>query len=297
MSIIKIEHLTRDYGNNKGVFDVSFELEKGEIFGFLGPNGAGKTTTIRHLLGFLKPQKGSLSIMDYDCTKEADKIQRQLGYIPGEISFMDEMTGKEFIEFIARYRGMRGLGRAEELIQRFDLNTSGKIRKMSKGMKQKIAIVCAFMDSPSVIILDEPTSGLDPLMQKEFTDLLLEEKEKGATILMSSHIFEEVEKTCDRVGIIKDGKIVSIQKIDELQKKKKKMFEITFADKKEAEQFAKENVKVVECDGKKVRVVVQNNIAELIHILDSYRVVDMESVQQSLEEYFMHFYGGQEDDK
>ena len=208
MQPIEIQNVTKDFGQGRGVFDVSFSVKEGEVFGYLGPNGAGKSTTIRQLLGFVKPQKGSLQILGMDCFRKAAQIHKHIGYLAGEIAFVENMKGMEYIEFIARLRGMKDDARIKELIEMFELNPSGKIRKMSKGMKQKIALVTAFMDSPKVVILDEPTSGLDPLMQNRFVDLILEEKKKGTTILMSSHIFEEVERTCDRTAIIRQGKIV-----------------------------------------------------------------------------------------
>ena len=203
MQIIEIERLSRDYGEGRGIFDISFSIAEGEVFGFLGPNGAGKTTTIRHLLGFLKAKQGSAKILGMDCWKQSDAITRQLGYIPGEINLLNEMSGEEFLRFMARYRNMQDSGRTQELLERFELRPTGAIRRMSKGMKQKLGIVAAFMHDPKVLILDEPTSGLDPLMQNAFVELIQEEKQRGKTILMSSHMFEEVEKTCDRIGIIR----------------------------------------------------------------------------------------------
>lgn len=178
MGIIKIENLTKDYGNGKGVFDLSFVVKEGEVFGFLGPNGAGKTTTIRNLMGFIKPDGGKCYINNLDCFNSASEIQKKVGYIPGEISFMSDMTGIEFIKFMADYRGLKDLSKAYQLIERFDLDPKGNIKKMSKGMKQKIGIVIAFMHDPEILILDESTSGLDPLMQSRFIDLIKEEKER-----------------------------------------------------------------------------------------------------------------------
>jgi len=208
MQIIKAAGLIKDYGENRGVFGISFETIKGEVYGFLGPNGAGKTTTIRLLLGFSKPQSGNCSIFGYDCWHEPKEIQRHIGYVPGEIAFPEHLTGYEFLEQISEFRKMTSLDRAKELIDLFDLDPRGELKRMSKGMKQKIAIVTAFMHEPDLIILDEPTSGLDPLMQSRFIKLIKTEKAKGRTIFMSSHMFEEVEKTCDRVAIIKQGRIV-----------------------------------------------------------------------------------------
>lgn len=219
MSAITIEHLVRDYGGGKGVFDLSFHVDQGEAFGFLGPNGAGKTTTIRHLMGFLKPESGKCTIGGLDCWSERDRVQARLGYIPGEISFFDDMTGTEFLRFMARYRKMDASGRREELLERFELDPRGKIKKMSKGMKQKLGIVAAFMHDPDILILDEPTSGLDPLMQSRFVRLVAEEKEHGKTILMSSHMFEEVERTCDRIGIIRGGALIAVDSTEALRER------------------------------------------------------------------------------
>lgn len=292
MSVVEINGLSKDYGDGKGIFDVAFKIEKGEVFGFLGPNGAGKTTTIRHLLGFIIPQSGVCLIEGLDCSKDVAKIQKHLGYIPGEITLMEEITGMQFIKFMAEYRGMKDLGRADEMIKRFDLNPNGKIKKMSKGMKQKIGIVVAFMHDPDVLILDEPTSGLDPLMQSEFVNLILEEKKRGKTILMSSHMVEEVEKTCDRVGIIKDGKIVSIEDVDTLQESKQKIYVITFKHKNDAIEFQKENFMVRKSDENVVEVIIKNEINELIRCLEKYDLVNLDVAHQTLEEIFMQFYGG-----
>jgi len=207
-NLITIERLTKDYGNNAGIFDVSFEIKKGEVFGFLGPNGAGKTTTIRHLLGFIKSDSGSCSIMGLDCWTQPSEIQKYIGYVAGEIALPNGMNGYKLIENIAAMRGIK-LDRMKQLCEYFDINPKNKIRRMSKAMKQKIALILAFMHDPEILLLDEPTSGLDPLMQEKFCELISEEKKRGKTIMLSSHIFNEVEKTCDRVMIIKHGKIIA----------------------------------------------------------------------------------------
>ncbi|EDS73581.1 ABC transporter ATP-binding protein [Anaerofustis stercorihominis] len=295
MSVIKIENLTKDYGSNKGVFDLSFEVKKGEVLGFLGPNGAGKTTTIRTLLGFIKGDRGSVSIDGLDPFKNAEEVNKSLGYLPGENSLMDEMKGDDFIKFIADMKGMNNLDRADELKEFFELDASGKIKKMSKGMKQKIGIVCAFMNSPDILILDEPTSGLDPLMQNKFVELILKEKERGATILMSSHIFEEIEKTCDRSVIIKNGRLVLTEDINKLKENKNKNFRIEFKNEFEAKNFAAMFMNTSIKD-KVVKVGVKGNMDEFIKKLASFDVIDIDIEQQSLEELFMHFYGGENND-
>lgn len=293
MEAIKINNLTKDYGNNKGVFDVNLSVNKGEVFGFLGPNGAGKTTTIRHLMGFIKPAIGSCTINDFDCWQKSAEIQKNLGYLPGEIAFMDNMTGIQLIKFIAAMKKTNDLSKANELMERFELDPKGKIKKMSKGMKQKLGLVCAFMDDPEVIILDEPSSGLDPLMQNKFIDLVLEEKNKGKTIFMSSHIFEEVERTCDRTAIIKDGKIISIENMKTLEEKKSKSYVITFSSTNDIEIFKNKGFAINNIEDNIVTVKVKNNLQELLKEISNYDIKDLDIKTQSLEELFLHFYGGE----
>ena len=291
MSVIEVKSVTKDYGGGKGVFDISFSLEKGEVFGFLGPNGAGKTTTIRQLMGFIRPQRGRCSILGLDCTSKAAVIQRDLGYIPGEIAFMDDMTGWSFIKFMAAYRGLQSLDRAEELMARFELDPRGKLKKMSKGMKQKIGIVCGFMHDPAVLILDEPTSGLDPLMQNRFVELIREERRRGKTILMSSHMFEEVERTCDRVGIIRQGHLVAVDEVEALKKAKRRRYTVTLADEAEAAAFAAEGLRVAGREGCRVTVEVQTDLQAFIAAMGRHRVSGLEAASQSLEDVFLQFYG------
>ena len=217
-TVISVNNLTKDYGSNQGVFNISFDVKQGEVFGFLGPNGAGKTTTMRNLLGFIKGDSGNCSILDLDCWKKPSEIQKHIGYVAGEIALPDGLNGQKLIEEIAQMRECK-LDRTVELCEYFDINLKNKIKRMSKGMKQKIALVLAFMHDPDIILLDEPTSGLDPLMQEKFCKLVLNEKKRGKTILLSSHIFNEVEKTCDRVTIIKQGKIITEVDMKDVDKK------------------------------------------------------------------------------
>lgn len=272
MSAIHIESLVRDYKGGKGVFEISFHVKQGEAFGFLGPNGAGKTTTIRHLMGFLKPESGKCTIDGLDCWKERDRVQAKLGYIPGEISFFDDMTGTEFLKFMAEYRKINPQSRREEMLERFELDPKGRIKKMSKGMKQKLGIVAAFMHDPEILILDEPTSGLDPLMQSRFVDLIAEEKKRGKTILMSSHMFEEVERTCDRIGIIRKGRMIAVDSADTLRERHTRSYTVTLEKEADAKAFAADFGGV--CNGVKVTV----------------------TTKQSLEEIFMNYYRGEKHD-
>lgn len=296
MSIIEINGVTKDYGGNRGIFNLSIEVNKGEVFGYLGPNGAGKSTTIRHLMGFIQPNKGFCKINGYDCYKDSKKIQEIVGYLPGEIAFMDDMKGMEFIKFISDMKRMNGLGRATELIDLFELNPHGKIKRMSKGMKQKIGIICAFMNDPEILILDEPTSGLDPLMQNKFIDLILSEKERGKTILMSSHIFEEVEKTCDRTAIIRDGRLVAVENMKDLKLSKEKIYEVIFENEEMAKEFLKEDFES-KLINNTVNVTIKRNLMEFIRTLGCYEVKSLNVKTQTLEDLFLHFYGGDNNDK
>jgi len=293
MTILRVEHLTKDYKKGRGVFDISFEIKQGEVFGFLGPNGAGKTTTIRHLLGFSKPQQGSTSVFGLDAWKHPKSIQKKAGYLPGEISFPDDMTGMEFIKYIAALRGMKDFTKAEELMKRFQLDPSGKLKKMSKGMKQKTAIVCAFMHDPELLILDEPTSGLDPLMQQIFKELIREEKSKGKTILMSSHLFEEVEGTCDRIAIIKDGKIVTVVDPLTIRHNENKHYKIEFIDFADYASFITESFRILEQKEKSKQVVVEiadASINDLIAALHHRPIKFISEIKVTLEDYFMDYY-------
>lgn len=296
MSIIEASNVSKDYGNNKGVFDINFTMKKGEVVGYLGPNGAGKTTTIRQLMGFIKSDQGKIKVFDLDSFTQADEIQKRLGYLPGECAFMDEMSGNEFISFIAAMKEVNDRNRIESLMQRFELDGRGKIRKMSKGMKQKVAIVCAFMKDCDVYILDEPTSGLDPLMQNRFIELVLEEKAKGKTILMSSHLFEEVEKCCDRAIIIKEGRIVCDHSMDELTKQKHKRFEVIFKNEEEGQNIANKYANGLYQDCVLKLSLFSDDVNEFVKTIAHCEIVDLNVETPTLEDMFMHFYGGKENE-
>lgn len=296
MSVIKVKNLTKDYGNGKGIFNLNFEIDKGDVFGYLGPNGAGKSTTIRHLLGFLKPQSGSCTINSLDCMKDAEKIHSDLGYVSGEIAFFDEMTGVQYLQFDKEIKLMTDTTKMKELIDFFEFDPSGKIKKMSKGMKQKLALITAFMNNPQTVILDEPTSGLDPLMQSRFIDLINKEKSEGKTILMSSHSFDEIEKTCNKVGIIKNGKFVADSTVEDLKKTKVKTFDITFENSADINSFSQSDFKIVSSHGNTLRISVKGEINSLLKCISQYNIISFDNVKQSLEDIFMGYYGGENHD-
>ncbi|WP_435920894.1 ABC transporter ATP-binding protein [Paenibacillus sp. DYY-L-2] len=298
MPVLVIDHLTKDYGHNRGVFDVSFQVEKGEVYGFLGPNGAGKTTTIRHIMGFSRPQKGRALVNGLNSWEYASEIQHNLGYLPGEIALPESQTGTQFIEMMAQLRGLKDLGHIRDLIQRFELDVSGSLKRMSLGMKRKLAIVTAFMHDPAVLVLDEPTSGLDPMMQGVFIDFINEEKKRGKTVLLSSHIFSEIDATCDKISIIKDGRLVSTFIADELRHSERKTFEIEFLAKADFERFrieveAPKRLEVVSVQVAENRVKVTVNdrdINDFMSVISEYELKCLSEIKFTLEDYFMKFY-------
>jgi ABC-2 type transport system ATP-binding protein len=289
--MIAIENLTKSYGQDKGVFDLSLQVNEGETMGYLGPNGAGKTTTIRHLMGFLNPDAGRCFVKGLDCRQQAAEIQEFTGYLPGEIAFLDNMTGRQFLKLMAQMRGMKSTARQERLIEALELDCSGKIRKMSKGMKQKLGLIAAFMHDPDVLILDEPTSGLDPLMQQRFVTLIQEEKAAGKTILMSSHSFAEIERTCDRVGIIRAGRLVAVESVAMLRAAQRKRYVVTFADEETAAAFAQADFTVTALNEVVVEVAIQDNLPEFLAALPHYPITALDTVQLGLEDVFMQYYG------
>ena len=291
---LELRGLTKDYGKQRGVFDVSLEVRRGEVFGFLGPNGAGKTTTMRHLMGFVKPDAGEARIGGLDCFSERAIIQRTLGYLPGEIACMDELTGIAFLEFMARMKKLDDRTRLHELVDYFEVDPARKIRKMSKGTKQKVGLVCAFMSRPDLLLLDEPTSGLDPLMQGRFIDLVLAEKERGATVFLSSHLFEEVERTCDSVGFIRDGRLVAVERMDDVRRSRKRVYVVAFASMSERDRFMAAHPAAQKRGATSVEMVVAGGVDAFVKDIASFDVADLAAREQTLEELFLHLYGAGE---
>lgn len=292
MNIINVDGLTCDYGKGRGVFDLRFSVESGEVFGFLGPNASGKTTTIRHLMGFARATSGSCQIEGRDCFTSACVIQETLGYLPGDICMFPDMSGKAFLSFLAKYRGMKNMGRTKELIERFELDIRQPIRRMSKGAKQKLALICAFMHDPNIFILDEPTASLDLIMQHQFINLILEEKAKGKTILMSSHRFSEVEKTCDRIAILKQGHLATVSSLEDLRKTERHVYIITMENEECIQAFQQEGLNIIEVQGRTVKVAIYRDLRNLLSVLSRYPVSTLDNVGQDLEEIFLHYYGG-----
>ncbi len=298
MNLIDIQHLTKNYGQGKGIFDVTLSIKKGEVYGYLGPNGAGKSTTMRHLMGFSKPQTGTVCIKGMDCWTEQKNIQKHVGYLPGEISLPDDMTGLAYLKLLAKMRNMKDFSHAEKLADFFEIDTNTGMKRMSKGMKQKISIISAFMHNPDILLLDEPTSGLDPLMQNRFIELVEEEKRNGKTIILSSHIFDEVEKTCDRIGMIRNGKLIQEVTVNELRHSQFKTYKIEFSDKLSFEKFKHEypHAEYKETQKQVIISINDSEINQLIAVLSMCHVTFLKEEKHTLEEYFMKFYGGNEND-
>lgn len=293
MPVIEVSHLTKDYGHGRGVFDVSIKVEQGMCYGFLGPNGAGKTTTIRHLMGFSKPQSGSTSILGCDSWNCADELKNAVGYLPGEIAFPKGLTGTEFLDMQMKMRRVKEETYKNELLERFQLDPSMRVEKMSLGVRRKLAVVTAFLHDPDILILDEPTSGLDPIMQQNFIDFILSEKKRGKTILLSSHIFHEVDACCDRISIIKDGRIVADFVADELKNRSTKIYRISFSDKDSYDAFVCKEYLFHSRNEKKLRARVMIEAAQINRLLTDITplsVTEFQEIPFTLEDYFMEFY-------
>ncbi len=299
MNVIEVQNLTKDYGSGRGVFDVSFGVGKGEVFGFLGPNGAGKSTTIRHLMGFSAPDSGQTLIFGKPTFEHYHEILNNVGYIPGEIALPAGLTGWEFIRMMQDLQKIHNAERLSQMLEMFELSDAvlkGDTKRMSLGVKRKLAVVTAFMGNPDVLILDEPTSGLDPVMQNKFIEFIHEEKRLGKTILLSSHIFSEIDSTCDRIAIIKDGKIVSEFIADDLKHASKKFYQIDFRTVKDKNSFVKgahtiPSLEVLKDDKLNLFVSVNDeDINATIAMLSDYNVSKFSNRRESLEDYFMKFY-------
>jgi ABC-2 type transport system ATP-binding protein len=294
-AMIEVESLTKSYGGKRGINDVSFKVEEGDVFGFLGPNGAGKTTTIRLLMALLHADAGSARIAGLDCWKQSLEIRRLTGYMPGEPALDPNLTGGQILEYFAHLRGGVDHAYLRQLIERFELDTSRKFRQYSTGNKRKVVLIQAFMHRPRFLILDEPTSGLDPLNQQEFDRMVLEARNEGRTVLLSSHVLSEVEKTCSTVGIIREGRLVRIGDVAEVKAIKRYEITITFANPIPAETF--KNVEgVVEVEALNhdhgVHLTMQGPADAVIKAAAHFPVVSLTSFEPSLEDIFLRYYEG-----
>lgn len=289
---IVLNELTKHYGKHRGINNLSFSVNQGEFFGFIGPNGAGKSTTIRTLMGLIRPTGGSASIFDLDCHSKASVIARDVGYLPSENSYYENMKVRELLQYTADLYGMDCKTKMKELADRLNLDLSRKIADLSLGNKKKVGIVSAIMTSPKLIIMDEPTSGLDPLIQQAFYDILKEENSRGATVFFSSHVLSEVQKLCDRVAILKEGQLIGIQSIKELRESGYKKVTLSAKEAIPRDFFNLSGIAnyAETADKTSVSFVYNGNITAIIDKLHLLHLDDVLLEEPSLEEIFMHYY-------
>ena len=288
---IRTDGLTKDYGGGRGLFDLDLEVEAGEVFGYLGPNGSGKSTTIRLLMGLIHPTSGSASVLGLDAMKQSVAIKRLVGFMPAELPQFGGLRGREIAGHFGALRGGVDQARVREICERFDLDLGLKFRQYSTGNKRKLAILLAFMHRPPLLILDEPTSGLDPLNQQEFFRLVHESREGGATVLLSSHVLSEVEHICQRVGIIRRGKLVRVARLEELHELRARKIEIDFANDAEPGLFQHlAGVENVESSGHRVTFTARGSLEPVLDALAGHHVVNLSSHEPTLEDAFLAYY-------
>ena len=287
--VIELKDLTKDYGEGRGIFHIDLSVNEGEMVGFAGTNGSGKTTTIRHILGFVQPMGGAAYVNGLEAWKHSSEFIRNIGYVPGEIAFPDLPTGTAFLKSQADFLGLKNMAYADDLVRRLQLDPDAPLKRMSKGMKQKTAIVAALMADPKIILLDEPTTGLDPLMRDAFLEIIREEHKKGKTIFMSSHMFEELETTCDRVALIANGKLVHIVDMEDIQNPKRRTFKVEFVNEEEYTAFKALDFDIVRDQEEYRQVTVAlsgDRINDLFCALKGKDVRFIAEVQYTLEKYF-----------
>ncbi|MDR4888047.1 ABC transporter ATP-binding protein [Fredinandcohnia sp. QZ13] len=290
MNVIELQNLTKMYGKARGIEDISFHVEEGEIFGFIGPNGAGKSTTIRTMLSLIYPTSGSAKIFGKDSIQFSSEIKKEIGYLPSEVFYYDNMKVKDLLKYSASFYKKDCTKRMKELAEIMELDLNRKIDDLSLGNKKKVGIVQGLLHEPKLVILDEPTSGLDPLMQQRFFDLLEEENKKGVTILFSSHILSEVQRLCDRVAIIKEGKIITVEKISTLKDNNFKRFTVETAHPIDKSYFSILGVNNLEVNNKEVSFLFKGDINTVMEKIARIEITNLSVTEPDLEEIFMHYY-------
>jgi len=296
-TVIRLERLTKYYGKHLGVADLNLEVKAGEIFGYLGPNGSGKTTTIRMLLDLIRPTRGKATVLGLDAQADSLAVRRSIGYIPGDPSLYGNLSGHDFLTYLASVRGGVHWPKVIALADRLECDLSRPVGTLSRGNKQKLAVIRAFMHEPRLLILDEPTSGLDPLMQAEFEEMVREAKSEGRTVFLSSHFLPEVEQLADRVGIIREGRLVAVEEIDSLKSRAVRRLEIEFAGRVPEEEFARlDGVSNLQVQGNTLRCDVVGVLDPLIKAAARHTVINLKTHEPNLEEIFLAYYGqGTED--
>jgi ABC-2 type transport system ATP-binding protein len=291
--VIVADNLTKSYGTRRGVVELTFSVSPGEVFGYLGPNGAGKTTTIRTLLDFLRPTSGRATVLGMDSHRDSVRIHGRVGYLPGEFTLYDRMTGGEYLTYLGNLRGGVQTEHVRDLAERLDLELGIRIKTLSHGNRQKLGLVQAFMHRPELLILDEPTQGLDPLIQQVFYELVEETRADGRTVFLSSHVLPEIERVCDRVGIIREGRLVAVEDIGDLRAKEIRTLDIHFAAPIRPDAFeGVPGVHEAAVAGDVARVTVGGPMDAVIKRAAAFEIVDLRSHELSLEEIFLAFYGG-----
>jgi ABC-2 type transport system ATP-binding protein len=289
MSIIEVGNLTKYYGKSRGIVDVSFGVEEGEIFGFIGPNGAGKSTTIRLLLSLIHPTSGSARVFGKDVVSHGPEIRRDIGYLPSEVFYYEGMKVIDLLKYSASFYGKDCTERMHDLSELMELEMNRRISDLSYGNKKKVGIVQGLLHSPKLLFLDEPTAGLDPLMQRKFFDLIRQENKRGVTVFFSSHILGEVQRLCSRVGIIREGRIVEISDIRTLQQNNYKKVNVTSA-KLDPKTFDLPGVSNVQAEDGMLRFFFKGDINAVVKKLSSLKLSDVTIEEPTLEEIFMHYY-------
>ena len=290
-NVVAAEGLTKSYGGSRGIVELTFAVEAGEVFGFLGPNGAGKSTTIRTMLDFIRPTAGAISVFGLEPRRDAAAIHARTGYMPGEFGLYERMQVRGYLEAFAAFRGGAGRANIGPLAERLRLDPDRPIHELSHGNKQKVGLVQAFMHDPDLLVLDEPTQGLDPLVQQTFYALIDEAKARGGTVFLSSHILPEVERVCDRVGIIREGQLLTVDEVDDLKAKALRSVIFHFADPVDASTFAPlPSVVHAEQRGDAVASTVQGELDEVVKEAARHTVINVETREPSLEEIFLRAY-------
>lgn len=291
-TVLETDRLTKRYGRARGIEDISLTVNRGEVYGFLGPNGAGKTTTVRTLVDLLHPTSGSARIFGLDTRRDSRQIRARLGNLPGEFVCDPRLSGREFLRFCADARGMRDLGSSSLLAQRFEADLDRRISDLSRGNRQKLGLIQALFHDPELLILDEPTAGLDPLMQEEFLAVVTEFRAKGGTVFLSSHDLDEVGRVCDRVAIIRDGRLAAVEGVSDLRRRSYRHVSVEFDTAIDRAEFARiPGVSELETDGRRLSFRVRGRLDPVVKAAARHIVVDVEITEPTLEEIFLTFYG------
>jgi ABC-2 type transport system ATP-binding protein len=290
-AVVVADHLTKSYGKSRGVIDLEFEVRAGEVFGYLGPNGAGKSTTIRTMLDFLRPTSGRITVLGLDPTADGPELRRRVGYVPGEFGLYERLTGRRYLQTFTSLRAGAGEDRVEDLARRLNLDLDVRIKELSHGNKRKVGLIQGFMHEPDLLVLDEPTQGLDPLVQQEFYAMIDEARDRGATVFLSSHVMPEVERVCDRVAIIRDGRLITVDDVGDLKAKALRTVEFHFDGPVPATAFAT-LASVVEAEqrGDSVVMTVRGPLDEVVKEAARHTVVNIQTREPSLEDIFLEAY-------